>query len=192
MAGMAPQRRVAVDAPKQQPASRSMRALGLIVFVAAAVTACWGIASVEHAHLAAVLPSLLSAHPVTVFPAQTAEASAASSDTKEADMVVSPPDLVGAPFMAPGGVKMAAMRSLEPNQVLPSTSQPGLERLPVPAGRRQPMPSDPLPQNRLLLATHSRLMWYFPDTDESLILHEGEVCGSGCLSVSFLGAQQPK
>lgn len=31
-----------------------------------------------------------------------------------------------------------------------------------------------LPKNRLLLSSHSRLMWYFPDTDESLILHDGE------------------
>jgi hypothetical protein len=28
---------------------------------------------------------------------------------------------------------------------------------------------------RLLLATHTRLMWYFPDTHEYQVLHEGEV-----------------
>lgn len=27
---------------------------------------------------------------------------------------------------------------------------------------------------RLLLATHTRLMWYFPDTHEYQVLHEGE------------------
>lgn len=31
---------------------------------------------------------------------------------------------------------------------------------------------------RLLLATHTRLMWYFPDTHEYQVLHEGEVSGS--------------
>lgn len=31
---------------------------------------------------------------------------------------------------------------------------------------------------RLLLATHTRLMWYFPDTHEYQVLHEGEVRGS--------------
>jgi hypothetical protein len=35
--------------------------------------------------------------------------------------------------------------------------------------------SAPVTRNRLLLATHSRLMWYYPDTDEYRILHEGEV-----------------
>jgi hypothetical protein len=32
-----------------------------------------------------------------------------------------------------------------------------------------------LPNNRLLLASHGRLMWYFPETDEYMVLHEGEV-----------------
>jgi hypothetical protein len=27
----------------------------------------------------------------------------------------------------------------------------------------------------LLLASHGRLMWYFPETDEYMVLHEGEV-----------------
>lgn len=32
-----------------------------------------------------------------------------------------------------------------------------------------------LPSHRLLLATHNRLMWYTPATDEVRLLHEGEV-----------------
>jgi len=32
-----------------------------------------------------------------------------------------------------------------------------------------------IPPRALLLATHSRLMWYDPDTDNVLVLHEGEV-----------------
>lgn len=46
---------------------------------------------------------------------------------------------------------------------------------------RQPFPA---PSNgisscvcRLLLATHTRLMWYFPDSHEFQVLHEGEVSG---------------
>jgi hypothetical protein len=34
-----------------------------------------------------------------------------------------------------------------------------------------------LPNNRLLLASHGRLMWYFPESDEYMVLHEGEVGG---------------
>lgn len=41
-------------------------------------------------------------------------------------------------------------------------------------GTPSPHLSAALPKNRLLLSTHSRLMWYFPDTDEYLVLHEGE------------------
>jgi hypothetical protein len=33
----------------------------------------------------------------------------------------------------------------------------------------------PIPPRALVLATHSRLMWYDPDTDTSTVIHEGEV-----------------
>jgi hypothetical protein len=38
-------------------------------------------------------------------------------------------------------------------------------------GRRLP----PIPPRALMLASHSRLLWYDPVTDESVVIHEGEV-----------------
>eukprot|EP00775_Hariotina_reticulata_P005663 gene5663-5900_t len=47
--------------------------------------------------------------------------------------------------------------------------------------------SPPVSRTRLLLATHSRLMWYYPDSDEYRILHEGEGVHYGM----FTGAGSP-
>jgi hypothetical protein len=39
--------------------------------------------------------------------------------------------------------------------------------------------------NRLLLASHGRLMWYRYDTDELAVLHEGEVSRHACASCAI-------
>jgi hypothetical protein len=46
-----------------------------------------------------------------------------------------------------------------------------------------------IPPRALMLATHSRLMWYDPDTDTSHIIHEGEV-GAGGVGGGGWGAGQ--
>lgn len=48
---------------------------------------------------------------------------------------------------------------------------------PAPAAAAEPARKQAIPPRALLLASHSRLVWYDPETDESTILHEGGVSG---------------
>ena len=53
------------------------------------------------------------------------------------------------------------------------------EVAPAPAPRE-------LPSHRILLASHNRLAWYLPDTDELFVIHEGEVRRGSRPEVSYI------
>ena len=60
-----------------------------------------------------------------------------------------------------------------PEQVHQPTSLAGQRRSPAEAIQKHPAAQ--LEPKRLLLSTHSRLIWYYPDSGEATVLHEGEV-----------------